>query len=157
MSLFIVTWCQLALSLSPVISYLETRCIFDSEQSFMIRFNTDGNCDVFTHSQTLRVVFLTLSFLPEVYWSGFCIWKFSVCSGSASKWPKAWKASKQMNKNNQGTKRMRHWFAFEFLIWGFRKLDNNLGLTKGWFHSVFRTIKVTLTAGLTWLETAVRC
>lgn len=43
-----------------MISYLETRCIFDSEQSFMIRFNTDGNCDVFTHSQTLRVVFLTL-------------------------------------------------------------------------------------------------
>lgn len=39
---------------------LETICIFDAEQSLMSRFNTDRNCGVFTHSQTLRVVFPTL-------------------------------------------------------------------------------------------------
>jgi hypothetical protein len=39
----------------------------------------------------------------------------------------------QANKQKQPSSNQenRDWLAFEFLIWNLRKLDNDLGLTKG--------------------------
>lgn len=107
--------------------------VFDAEQGFMIRFNAMGTA-AFTHSRTLD----SFSNTPlSSLWVCVLCWLLlmaAILKAFAVALP-PFRVVKSLGNaqgnKNQATEGNRDWLAFELLIWKVRKLDSDLGWTKG--------------------------